>query len=870
MPQQTPMMRQYLEIKSEYPDAILFFRLGDFYEMFMEDAVTASRILDITLTSRNKGAAEEVPLCGIPYHSCQPYLNKLVASGHKVAICEQVEDPREAKGIVRREVVRVVSPGLVVDTDSLAPKENNFLLGLAPGDQDRWGIAVLDITTGEFRVTEVPGMAGVRGQLASLQPREVIFCEEGWGEEAAGELADLLADRAVTRLPDWAFDSDRAASELQEFFAVSSLEGFGCQGLPGAIAAAGAVLQLLRETQKEGLSHIRALATYQSSEFMVLDEATRRNLELIATIHDGGRKGSLLGVLDRTMTAMGGRRLKQWINHPLLDVGRIRARQTAIGELVDRSLERNDLRVALDGVDDLERLNAKISMATANAKDLVALKLSLQRLPDLIDRMCVLEADLNRDLAARIDPLPDLCGLIENAIADEPPFVLREGGLIKSGYNPELDELRTIAREGKSWIAGLEQRERERTGIGNLKIKFNKVFGYFIEVTKSHLDRVPEDYQRKQTLTNAERFITPDLKDYESKVLGAEEKLVDLEYELFQQVRRQVVAEGARIQAVADALANLDVLCGLADLAHERNYVCPTVDESDRLNIVDGRHPVVESMNLGERFVPNDTLLDNSENQLLIITGPNMAGKSTFMRQVALITLLAQIGSLVPAAEAQIGLVDRIFTRVGASDNLARGQSTFMVEMTETANILHHATPRSLVILDEIGRGTSTFDGVSIAWAVAEYLHDHAPVAAKTLFATHYHELTDLALTRERAQNYNIAVKEWNDQIIFLRRIVKGGASHSYGIQVARLAGLPQQVIDRAKEVLKNLETGEFVGEGQPRIATERQHPAEPSPQLSLFAQGEDQLRRALEEVDVSVLTPLEALNLLDKLKRMI
>ncbi|PNU21204.1 DNA mismatch repair protein MutS [Geothermobacter hydrogeniphilus] len=870
MPQQTPMMRQYLQIKSEYPDAILFFRLGDFYEMFNEDAVKASRILDITLTSRNKGAAEEVPLCGIPYHSCQPYLNKLVASGHKVAICEQVEDPKAAKGIVRREVVRVVSPGLVVDTDSLTPKENNYLLALAPGEKNQWGVAVLDITTGEFRVTEVAGLAGVRGELASLQAREVILQEDGWGDEVARELADLFAGRALTRLPEWAFAVDRATIELQEFFAVSSLEGFGCRGLSGAIAAAGAVLHLLKETQKEGLTHIRSLSTYQSSEYMVLDEATRRNLELTATLHDGRRKGALIGVLDRTMTAMGGRRLKQWISHPLLDVARIQSRQQAIAELVERSLERNDLRVALDGIYDLERLNAKISMATANAKDLVALKLSLQRLPELVDRMASLEAGFSRELAGRIDPLPDLCELIETAIADEPPFVLREGGLIKTGFNAELDELRAIAREGKGWIAGLEQRERERTGISNLKIRFNKVFGYFIEVTKSHLDRVPEDYQRKQTLTNAERYITPDLKDYESKVLGAEEKLIDLEYQLFQQVRQQVVAEGPRVQEVADALAALDVICGLADLAHERNYVCPQVDDGDLLKIVDGRHPVVEAMNLGERFVPNDTLLDNRENQLLIITGPNMAGKSTFMRQVALITLLAQIGSMVPAREAHVGVVDRIFTRVGASDNLARGQSTFMVEMTETANILHHATPRSLIVLDEIGRGTSTFDGVSIAWAVAEYLHDHPSVAAKTLFATHYHELTDLALTRERVQNYNVAVKEWNDQIVFLRRIVKGGASHSYGIQVARLAGLPRPVIDRAKEVLKNLETGEFVGEGQPRLAREKRAPVEQTPQLSLFGAGDDQLRRALEEVDVSVLTPLEALNLLDRLKRML
>ncbi|RMF48390.1 MAG: DNA mismatch repair protein MutS [Deltaproteobacteria bacterium] len=871
MSQQTPMMRQYLEIKSEYPDAILFFRLGDFYEMFMEDAVTAARILDITLTSRNKGADEEIPLCGVPYHSCQPYINKLVSHGHKVAICEQVEDPRAAKGIVRREVVRVVSPGLVVDTDSLVPKENNYLAAAAPGKEGRWGLAMIDITTGEFRTTETDGLAGLRAELASVQPRELVVAEEGWGEELRRELADLVESCMISPRPLWAFDPERAHEELTEFFGVDSLESFGCASLPGAASAAGAVLHVLLETQKENLPHIERLVTYRSSEFMVLDEATRRNLELTGTLYDGSRKGSLLGVLDRTMTAMGGRKLRKWISQPLLDIQAIRLRQNAVGELVDDGLVRNDLRAGLDGVYDLERLNAKISMATANAKDLVSLKNSLLQLPGLLDRLAGFEAERLRQLHAGLDPLEDVAGLIDRAIVDDPPFVLREGGLIRDGYNSELDELRLISREGKSWIAGMEQRERERTGIGNLKIRYNKVFGYFIEVTKSHLDKVPEDYERKQTLANAERYITSDLKEYENKVLGAEEKLVEIEYDLFQDIRRQVVSQAERIQRTADALAELDVLCSLADLASERNYVCPTVDDGDLLRIEEGRHPVVESMNLGERFVPNDVLLDCGENQLLIITGPNMAGKSTFMRQVALITLMAQIGSFVPAKKAHVGLVDRIFTRVGASDNLARGQSTFMVEMTETANILNHATPRSLIVLDEIGRGTSTFDGVSIAWAVAEYLHDNPQVAARTLFATHYHELTDLALTRERVRNYNVAVKEWNDQIVFLRRIVKGGASHSYGIQVARLAGLPQAVIDRAKEVLKNLESGEFVGEGQPRLARGRGEKKVEQDQLSLFSPpADDALRERLEQIDIEVLSPLEALNLLAELKTMV
>ncbi len=866
----TPMMRQYLEIKARHPDAILFFRLGDFYEMFLDDAVTASKVLDITLTSRNKGASEEVPLCGIPYHSCQPYIARLVENGFKVAICEQVEDPKAAKGIVKREVVRIVTPGLVTDTDTLQPKENNYLMAIAGGQGDCWGVAVLDITTGEFRVTETADLEGVRSEVASVNPREVLLCEED-SKVLQQRLSYQLAGRMVNPLPEWIFAPDRAESLICDFFACGTLDPFGCSGLPGAIGAAGAVLHYLQETQKGALCHIRALTTYHSRDYMVLDDATRRNLELTATLHDGGRRGSLLGVLDRTVTAMGGRKLRHWINHPLVDVERIRARHRAVAELVEKSLVREDLRGALAPVNDLERLNAKISMASANARDLSALKGSLEGMPGLRNFFSSLESPLLEEVEAGIDSLEDVGELIGRAIVDDPPFVLREGGLIRDGFHGPLDELRHISREGKGWIARLEREEKERTGISSLKIRFNKVFGYYIEVPKSQVARIPEDYLRKQTLANAERYITPVLKDYEEKVLGAEEKVVEIEYELFQQLRQQVSQQGGRIQATADALATLDTLLALADLAHDRGYVCPEMDDSGDLVIVEGRHPVIEGMNLSERFVPNDVVLDTRENQILIITGPNMAGKSTFMRQVALIVLMAQMGSLVPARSARIGLVDRIFTRVGASDNLARGQSTFMVEMTEAAHILNHATARSLVVLDEIGRGTSTFDGISIAWAVAEYLHDNPGTAAKTLFATHYHELTDLALTRERVKNFNIAVKEWNDQVIFLRRIVKGGASHSYGIQVARLAGLPQEVIERAREVLKNLESGEFEKEGQPRLARSRRG-GEPrhSPQFSLFEGGPDPLREKLEGVDISVLTPLEALNLLDELKKMV
>jgi DNA mismatch repair protein MutS len=867
------MMRQYLEIKSSCPDAILFFRLGDFYEMFLEDAVIASRILDITLTSRNKGSVDEVPLCGIPYHSVQPYLVKLVEAGYKVAICEQVEDPKSVKGIVRREIVRIVTPGLMAEAELLRPKENNYLLALAAGEQGRWGMALLDLSTGEFRATEVADLDGARGEIVAIDPAELLIADDEGGAAAAQTLSVLLEGRMLNRLPAWVFTRDRASGLLCDFFNCERLEAFGCQDLPGAISAAGAILHYLQETQKGALGHIRALATYQVAEYMLLDETTRRNLELVGTMRDNSRKGSLLGILDHTVTAMGGRLLRRWVQQPLLDLSRIRARQSAIAELVEKSLLRSDLQSDLDGVYDLERLNGKIAMATANAKDLVALRLSIGRLPVLRARFADLVSPLLLSLCGEIDPLEDLYGLIAAAIVDDPPFVLREGGLIRDGFDAELDELRQIGREGKGWIARLELQEKEQTGIATLKVRYNRVFGYYIEVPRSQVARIPEHYQRKQTLANAERYVTDELKVYEEKVLGAEEKLVEREYELFQKIRQQVAAEGKRVQGSATALAQLDVLLGLATVAHERNYVLPELDESSDLIIVEGRHPVVETMSLAERFVPNDVRMNLADEQILIITGPNMAGKSTYMRQVALLTLMAHMGSAIPAKSARIGLVDRIFTRVGASDNLARGLSTFMVEMTETAHILHHATERSLLVLDEIGRGTSTFDGISIAWAVAEYLHDHAPVAAKTLFATHYHELTDLALTRPRVKNFNIAVREWNDQVIFLRRIVAGPASHSYGIQVARLAGLPALIIERAKEILRNLESGEFEEEGAPRLAKSRKggQKSAPTPQMALFDSGSGvEIRRELELCDPTSMTPLEALNFLDHLKRLL
>lgn len=867
----TPLMRQYLEIKADYQDAVLFFRLGDFYEMFMEDAVLAARVLGITLTSRNKGEENSVPLCGIPYHSSQGYIAKLIAAGHKVAICEQVEDPKTAKGIVKREVVKVVTPGLVTDMDTLDPKENNFLMAIIAGG-NAYGIAHVDITTGEFRVAEVESIAQLESEIGSLGPRELLFADDDANRQLQEQLDFALRDVMCSLIPEWVCETDSATERLEQFFSVSGLNSFGCQDLPLAQAAAAAVLYYLQQTQKEDLRHIRSLQTYHTHSFMLLDETTRRNLELTATLQDGKKHGSLLGVLDRTATAMGGRTLRQWIHYPLVDAAEICARQDAVAQLVDDSLARMDLIEALDGVYDLERLNSKIAMASANAKDLLALRTSLEKLPRIHDLLASFTSPLLKQLREKIDLLPDLVDLLSRAIVDDPPFVLRDGGLIRTGFDADLDELKVVSKQGKGWIAALEQQERERTGISSLKVKFNKVFGYFIEVTHRNLDRVPEDYQRKQTLTNAERFITPALKEYEGKVLNADERMIEMEYRLFQQVRQQAALEGPHIQQSADALAALDALLSLADLAHERNYVRPLLDASGVILIEGGRHPVVERMPLKEAFVPNDVALDCENNQLLIITGPNMAGKSTFMRQVALITLLAQLGSFVPADKARIGVVDRIFTRVGASDNLARGESTFMVEMNETANILRHATASSLIILDEIGRGTSTFDGVSIAWAVAEYLHDNNQVAAKTLFATHYHELTDLALTRKRIKNYNVAVKEWNDQIIFLRKIVAGGASRSYGIQVGRLAGLPDEVINRAKEILKNLESGEYGNSGEPRLGVSK-HKAQkaPEPQLSLFNDDPvDAVRLRLEQLDTSLMTPLEALNLLDEMKKML
>ncbi len=870
MAEQTPMMRQYLEIKSGYPDAILFFRMGDFYEMFLDDALIASRILDITLTSRNKGGADEIPFCGVPFHSAAPYVAKLIEAGHKVAVCEQVEDPRQAKGIVKREVVRVITPGLLIESESLRPDENNFLLSLHRGGDDQWGCAWLDVSTGEFRVTELNGEAAATSEAAGINPREVLLSADLELESMATELRAFLTERSCSRSPGWVYERDYATTLLCSQLGAASAEALGLSGMPSGLIAAGAALYYLRENRKSALPHLRDIRVYQHCEHLSLDAATRRNLEIIASMAEGRKSGSLLGCLDRTSTAMGARRLKQWLSYPLVGLEPIRQRLDAVEELLEAPSLREELTSRLKEIADLERLNGRIGMASAGGRDLRSLHDSLCHLPGLLERLNVLQSPLIGALQQAIDPLADLRELIGRGIVDAPPFSLREGGIIAAGHSAELDELRSISSEGKGFIARLEAQERARTGISTLKIRYNRVFGYSIEITKSNLAAVPPDYIRRQTLANAERFITDELKNYEEKVLGAEDSICELEYILFQGIREQVAAQAGRICRSADGLATLDVLVSLAIVAGERDYCKPRMDDSDVIDIKDGRHPVIEAMRLGERFVPNDTRLDGDENQILMITGPNMAGKSTFMRQVALIVLMAQAGSFVPASQARIGIADRIFTRVGAGDNLARGQSTFMLEMMEAASILRNATPKSLIIMDEIGRGTSTFDGVSIAWAVAEYIHDTPSCRSRTLFATHYHELTELAVTRERIKNFTVAVREWNDQVIFLRTIIPGGASHSYGIQVARLAGMPADVIERAKEILRNLESGEFE-EGAPRLAkSSKKQPEASSAQFSLFETSEDQLRQRLKKLNIATLTPLEALNLLDELKRMV
>ncbi|MCJ7612626.1 MAG: DNA mismatch repair protein MutS [Candidatus Aminicenantes bacterium] len=862
----TPMMDQYFRIKKQHQDALLLFRLGDFYEMFYEDAKLGSAVLEIALTSRQK-----VPMCGVPFHAVDSYIAKLLRRGFRVAICEQVEDPKSARGIVKRDVIKVLTPGTAVEVDPEESRESTFIASLA-FPAEGWGLAVIDLSSGEMRTTEGPwtDIKLLADELFRTSPKEVVIPagdEEKLNREG---LKAGLGPALVSVVEDWTFEHSQARQVLLGHFGVVSLTGFDLEDKPRATAAAGGLLAYLKKVRKDSLALIHKVTFVAQRQFLTLDATTIRNLELVRNLRDGRVKDSLLYVIDFTLTPMGGRLLRSWLLRPLVDSAAINARLDAVAELFDRTIERQELRNKLKGILDLERLTGRISLSAGHPRDLVALKKSLQPLAVLGADLKVFASAALEDVARAWDDGLDLVEFIGRAVMDEPAFLLNEGGIIKDGYNPELDDLRRISHSGKAYIAGLEKRERDRTGIGSLKVRFNKVFGYFIEVTKANLAQVPSDYIRKQTLVGQERFITPELKEFEEKILHAEERIAELEFKLFVVVREKVAAQSLRLLGIAGRVAALDVLAGLGELASGRHYARPEVHTGESLVISDGRHPVIEVTN-SEPFVPNDTRLDRDEDQILIITGPNMGGKSTYLRQVALIVILAQMGSFVPAGGASLGVVDRIFTRIGAMDFLSFGQSTFMVEMLETAGILYNVTPRSLVLLDEIGRGTSTFDGLSIAWAVAEFLHEQAEARPKTLFATHYHELTELALTLKRVKNHHVAVKEWKEDIVFLRKIVPGPSDQSYGIHVAKLAGIPREVISRAREILFNLERQELDEAGQPVLALPSFRSRDKSQRL-LFE--EDRRRELLEELwediartDLSGLTPLEALNILHRLQ---
>ncbi len=852
------MMEQYLRIKGSLRDTLLFFRLGDFYEMFYEDAKIGSRVLEIALTSRQK-----VPMCGVPYHAVNAYLPKLLKRGYKVAICEQVEDPRAAKGVVKREIIKILTPGTAVEIDLEASKENVFVAALAPSAAG-WAMALTDLSTGEMKALESDGgdPRALTDELVRAAPREIVFPEDA--SEAVGSFLDRLELKTAARSPveSWLFDPAQSRSVLLAHFAVASLAGFGFEDRPRAAAAAGALLQYIKTARRDSLALVNRLSYLNAADHMVLDASTIRNLELVRNLREGRVEGSLLDIIDFTVTPMGGRLLRGWLLRPLADVAAVGRRQDAVADWLGDLIVRRELRESLKGILDLERLAGKISLAAAHPRDLVALKRSLLPLPKIGSYLSARTAAPLVEMRHAWDEGADVAALIHRAILDEPAFLLTEGGIVKDGFNAELDELRSVSKSGKSFISDLERRERERTGIGSLKVRFNKVFGYYIEVTKSNLGQVPSDYERKQTLVGSERFLTPELKEYEEKVLHAEERIGELEHRIFDELRAAVARETARLQGISARIAELDALSALAELASRRNYVRPAVTAGETIRIRDGRHAVVEALS-AEPFIPNDTFLDPADEQVLIITGPNMGGKSTYLRQVALIAILAQMGSFVPAGSAEIGIVDRVFTRIGATDFLSVGQSTFMVEMLETANILNNATPRSLILLDEIGRGTSTFDGLSLAWAVAEHLHETESVRAKTLFATHYHELTDLAQTFKRIRNHHVAVREWKDDIIFLRKIVPGPSDRSYGIHVAKLAGIPAGIVSRAREVLHNLEKLELDETGQPRIGY-RTSKMRDRRQMMLFAEDRDaalgrELRAELADLDPAALTAEEA-----------
>ncbi len=864
-PKSTPMLKQYLSIKEQYPDAILFYRMGDFYEMFFEDAQVASPILEITLTSRNKNDESPVPMCGFPHRAARGYIAKLINSGYKVAVCDQIEDPAKAKGIVKRDVVRVITPGMIVENELLDERTNNYVLAVDCKDKVV-GIAYLDISTGAFRVAETRDTAAVIEEIRRVGPREVLFAESAKDDIFFSPIRHVLSNVSISYLDNKAFEYKRGYERLTRQFKTVTLEGFGCEKMKAAVCAAGAVVFYVRETQKQGIDHLTRIETYWLDNYLLIDDLSRQNLELFKNIRTGTRKATLLGIIDRTATAMGARLLANWLRYPLVDPDAIRLRHDAVQEAKENIQLRRSIHENLKSVYDVERIGSKIVMGQANARDLVALKRSLTLLPGMWSLLAELKTALFHPPNG-LDILQNLVELIDRSIREDAPPTIHEGGIIKSGYQDELDELVQISRDAKGWLARLEGREREATGINTLKVRFNKVFGYFLEVSKSRSDDVPDHYIRKQTLVNSERYITEELKSFEMKVLGAEDQRFALEYQIFCEIRDEVVANHEHIQKAARFLARIDCLMDLAEIADQNDYHRPELTTDGGIHIDDGRHPVVEKMITGERFVPNTVKLDDQDNQILIITGPNMAGKSTVLRQVALMVILAQMGSFVPAAKASISITDRIFTRVGALDNLSHGQSTFMVEMEETANILNNATDKSLIIMDEIGRGTSTFDGLSIAWAVAEYLHELNGRGVKTLFATHYHELTELAQTKPRVKNYNIVVKEWNDEIIFLRKLVEGGTNRSYGIQVARLAGIPSAVIGRAKKILYNIEQGEYDSVGSACLFRKEADIKRGPVQLDLFRKPENPVLEKLSSADISRMTPLEALNFLNELQ---
>jgi DNA mismatch repair protein MutS len=864
----TPMLKQYLSIKEQYPDAILFYRMGDFYEMFFEDATVASKILEITLTSRNKNDNQAVPMCGVPFRAAKGYVARLIETGHKVAICDQMEDPALSKGLVKREVVRIITPGMIVEDEYLDGKTNNFIVS-AVRQGDVLGISCLDISTGTFRLTQSVDVEAVVDEIQRISPNEMLFPEAAKSDSFFMTLVSMFEDKAIGYLDNGVFEYGKGREKLMRHFQTLSLEGFGCENFKAGVGAAGALIHYVGETQKQRLSHIAGIETYSLDQFLLVDETSCKNLELIRNLRTGTRQGTLFNVIDHTVTAMGARRLKNWLQYPLIDGKRIESRLDAVAEGVEKIFTAKEIRLDLSSVYDLQRISSKVALGHCNARDLVALKQSLKMLPSIRTRIETFTAPLfNRQTDIR--PLTDLADLIERSIREDAPPVINEGGVIKSGFNEALDELLEISTNAKGFLAKLETEQKEATGINSLKVRYNKVFGYYIEIPRAHADSVPETYIRKQTLVNAERYITEELKVFETKALSAQEKRASLEYEIFHEIRGQVILNHALIQEIADYLAEVDCLLSLAQAADENNYCRPQIKTDGRIMIADGRHPVVEKMIAGERFVPNSITLDNEKNQVMIITGPNMAGKSTILRQTALTVLLAQMGSFVPAAKASVSIIDRIFTRVGALDNLSGGQSTFMVEMQETANILHNATPNSLVIMDEIGRGTGTFDGLSIAWAVAEYLHDLHHRGVKTLFATHYHKLTDLSRYNKRVKNYHVAVKEWNEEIIFLRKLAEGGTNRSYGIQVARLAGLPEKVIGRAKKILFHVENGEAAIGGLSSLEEDKAAFKKGHVQLSLFnnqvKNQENYILETLRRLDVSTLTPIDAMNWLHDL----